>query len=140
MGLCLEDLVNFNLGSKIAALNERLHARRLHGLLAFSDGLIELEEAIVHRFIAMRVEGVVSFGSVLPRRHTAFRALREAGIPFVPVDPFDSGLPGAISVDRASAVRQVAEHLVKLGHRRFASLGIDPHSPYGRIRHQALAE
>jgi DNA-binding LacI/PurR family transcriptional regulator len=138
VGICIQELENFNLVSKVSTLNEKLRSHGLHGLLEFSDGVPDLEAAIVRRFIAMRVDGVVFFGSVLPRRHAAFTALREAGIPFVPIDPFDGSLPGAISVDRGSAMRQVATHLLGLGHRKFVSLGIDPSSPYGRIRMKAL--
>ncbi len=140
VGIGIQDLENFNLVSKVSLLNERLRAQHLHGLLEFSDGQADLEEAILHRFIAAKVEGVVFFGGVLPRHHAVFKALTQAGIPFAPIDPYDGTLPGAIVTDRAAAIRQAAEHLLALGHRRFATLGIDPATPYGAIRIGALRE
>jgi len=140
IGIGIQDLENFNLVSKVSLLNERLRAHSLHGLLEFSDGQADLEEAILHRFIAAKVEGVVFFGGVLPRGHAAFKALAQTGIPFVPIDPYDSALPGAVLTDRAAAIRQAAGHLLTLGHRRFATLGIDPGTPYGTVRIGALQE
>ena len=138
IGICVQELEDLNLVPKISSLHHRLRRRGLHGLLEFSGGEAGVEEEVLRRFASMRVEGVIAFASVLPRAAASRRLLERQGIPFVSVDPFVAGSGEGVSVDRASAIRQVTGHLLELGHRRFASFGIDPAYPYGRLRQKAL--
>ena len=109
-------------------------------MLEFSDGQLESETEILQHFIAMQVEGVVIFSGLLSQRSSSFRNLQQAGIPVVLIDPCAPSSRGTVWIDRAAAIAKVTKHLVQLGHRRFAALGIDPLSYYGTMRSQALEE
>ncbi|MFF2326242.1 MULTISPECIES: LacI family DNA-binding transcriptional regulator [unclassified Streptomyces] len=54
----------------------------------------------------------------------ALDALREAGLPLVMLDsdPADTGVAARVNLDIADGMRQVAQHLLALGHRRFVHL------------------
>ncbi|MEV6160927.1 LacI family DNA-binding transcriptional regulator [Streptomyces sp. NPDC052052] len=54
----------------------------------------------------------------------ALDALRGAGLPLVMLDsdPADTGVAARVNLDIADGMRQVAEHLLALGHRRFVHL------------------
>ncbi|WP_442813563.1 LacI family DNA-binding transcriptional regulator [Streptomyces sp. NBC_01754] len=54
----------------------------------------------------------------------ALRALRGAGLPLVMLDsdPGDGGTAARVNLDIADGMRQVTEHLLALGHRRFVHL------------------
>lgn len=140
VGICLQELEGFNLAAKISALQARLRPAGFRGLLELSDGQPQVETEILHHFAAMQVEGVVIFSGTLSPKSPSFRALREAGIPVVFIDPRSPLYPGSVWVDRGAAIGQVTRHLLKLGHRHFAALGINPDSYYGAVRGRALQE
>ncbi|MFJ7494825.1 LacI family DNA-binding transcriptional regulator [Streptomyces sp. NPDC097727] len=54
----------------------------------------------------------------------ALDVLRGAGLPLVMLDsdPADTGVAAQVNLDIADGMRQVAEHLLALGHRRFVHL------------------
>ncbi|MFD7067301.1 LacI family DNA-binding transcriptional regulator [Streptomyces sp. NPDC059913] len=74
----------------------------------------------------------------------ALGALRGAGLPLVMLDsdPADAGVAARVNLDIADGMRQVAEHLLALGHRRFAHLASAVDSwtfaARGRALHAAL--
>jgi DNA-binding LacI/PurR family transcriptional regulator len=138
VGICLQELENFNLASKISALHGGLRRKGYRVLLEFSDGHQEVEGEILRHFASMQVEGAVIFSGVLSPQSPSFLALREAEIPVVLIDPRTPSWPGAVWVDRTSAIRQVTRHLLDLGHRHFAALGINPADYYGTVRSRAL--
>jgi DNA-binding LacI/PurR family transcriptional regulator len=132
VGVCLPGIDAFNLAGKIASLQTGLRAAGLRALLELSDGQPTAEEDILRHFLAMKVEGVVLFAGVLPPTHAVFSALKQ--IPLVMVDPRDPKTPGAVSTNRAEAVRLAVQHLLSLGHTRFAGLGFNPAGYYGKAR------
>ncbi|MEI9998166.1 MAG: substrate-binding domain-containing protein [Verrucomicrobiota bacterium] len=138
--MCLQDLESFNLTAKISSLQGRLRAKGYRVLLEFSDGAPEAEAEILNHFATMQVEGVVILAGLLARRSPAQRALDRLGIPIVPIDPREPSPRGTVWLDRGAALQAAARHLLQLGHRRFAALGIDPASYYGGVRTRALDE
>ncbi|MFJ8851146.1 LacI family DNA-binding transcriptional regulator [Streptomyces sp. NPDC102437] len=74
----------------------------------------------------------------------ALDALRGAGLPLVMLDsdPADAGVAARVNLDIADGMRQVAEHLLALGHRRFVHLasavGSWTFAVRGRALHEAL--
>jgi DNA-binding LacI/PurR family transcriptional regulator len=76
-----------------------------------------VRSAVVDGFVLLCVEGS---GELL------VRLTRERGLPFVALSmgAEDPGVP-AIAVDNRAGARLAAEHLLSLGHRRFAVLGIE---------------
>lgn len=140
VGICLQELEKLNLSSKISTLQYQLREVGFRSLLEFGDGGSAIEAEILQHFISMQVEAVAVFSGVLSRRDAAFRTLREANIPVVQIDPGSPSHPDTVWIDRGSAMEQTARHLLELGHRSFATLGINPQGYYGPIRSRSLAK
>ena len=70
------------------------------------------------------VDGFVSLG-LSPDDH-ALETLRRLGIPTVLVDSDGSADHPAVNVDDEGGAAQAARHLIALGHRRFAIIGLPP--------------
>ncbi|GGP63205.1 LacI family transcriptional regulator [Streptomyces abikoensis] len=72
----------------------------------------------------------------------ALTDLREGGLPLVMLDsePGRTDAPATVNLDIADGMRQVTEHLLALGHRRFAHIAADIDSWTFRVRARALAE
>ncbi|MEU3356460.1 LacI family DNA-binding transcriptional regulator [Streptomyces sp. NPDC037389] len=72
----------------------------------------------------------------------ALTDLREGGLPLVMLDsdPERTDSPPTVNLDIADGMRQVTEHLLALGHRRFAHIAADIDSWTFRVRAHALAE
>ncbi|MFB7916360.1 LacI family DNA-binding transcriptional regulator [Streptomyces sp. NPDC056061] len=70
----------------------------------------------------------------------ALDALRGAGLPLVMLDsdPADTGVAARVNLDIADGMRQVAEHLLGLGHRRFLHLASAVDSWTFDVRARAL--
>ena len=73
------------------------------------------------------VDGVVAIG--LSGDHPEVEQIRRAGVPIVLVD--STALPelGSIEVDDAGGARSAAEHVIGLGHRNVAIIGVEPPVP-----------
>ncbi|MEV1046423.1 LacI family DNA-binding transcriptional regulator [Streptomyces sp. NPDC049916] len=72
----------------------------------------------------------------------ALDALRGADLPLVMLDsdPADTGPAAQVNLDIADGMRQVTDHLVALGHRRFLHLASAVDTWTFAVRAQALAE
>ncbi|MBT2387615.1 LacI family DNA-binding transcriptional regulator [Streptomyces sp. ISL-11] len=72
----------------------------------------------------------------------ALTALREGGLPLVMLDsdPARAEASATVNLDIADGMRQVVEHLLALGHRRFTHLAADIDSWTFHVRARALAE
>ncbi|MFE7430465.1 LacI family DNA-binding transcriptional regulator, partial [Streptomyces sp. NPDC057545] len=70
----------------------------------------------------------------------ALDALRGADLPLVMLDsdPVDTGVAARVNLDIADGMRQVAEHLLTLGHRRFVHLAAAVDSWTFAVRARAL--
>jgi len=93
-----------------------------YGLLMLSSQRGALARAIRHA----NMDGAVALG--LDEDRSEIRLLRRAGLPLVLID--EEALPehgSVISNDEVGA-RAAARHLLSLGHRRFAVVGIEPPS------------
>ncbi|MEV3870392.1 LacI family DNA-binding transcriptional regulator [Streptomyces sp. NPDC049906] len=84
------------------------------------------------------LDGVIA-SSMTP---DAVAAIRGDALPLVMLDSDPAAEPGAavVNVDVADGLRQVAAHLLALGHRRVLHLGADVDSWTFRVRARALAE
>lgn len=137
-GICLPDLVDYFLTTKITRLQQALQARGFHPVLQILDGRPETENAALERFAAMRCAGVVVIASQLDESAAGFRSLAAAEIPLVRIDPLNLRSPASVSSDRRAAMRLAVRHLHTLGHRRLVVAGLDRESPYGRQRLEGL--
>ncbi len=140
VGICLPDLVDYFLTTKITLLQAAFQKGGLHPVLQIIDGSRESEIAALERFAAMRCAGVVVIASQLRSVEDGWRSLVNAGIPVVRIDPLDPAGRPSVSTDRRFAMREALKHLHELGHRRLVVTGVSPSSSYGRQRMSGLRE
>lgn len=77
--------------------------------------------------LAKRVDGVLALNVPVTMHPSALTSLN------VPVVTVGSGIPGivGVQVDDATVGRMATKHLLDLGHRRIAFIGLDPDEMYG---------
>jgi len=122
------------LSTKIYHLQESLRAQHRRSLLEFSVRDPQNEIRVIEDFLRLRVDGIVLIYSALEARE-AQRMLK--GMACVQVDPhYPQTLP-TVAVDRHRAMQLLLEHLLSLGHKRFALLGFNEEDPW---RWPALVE
>jgi LacI family transcriptional regulator len=80
------------------------------------------ELAQIHRLIDRRVDGVIIFPADASVPDVHFREIWERNIPLVTVDRETTTHADHVGTDEELGGRLVAEHLLELGHRRFAHL------------------
>ena len=123
VGICMEDLATPPVVRKLATLQRVLRTRGFASLIeVFTPGT---GREVVRHFLSLRVEAVVFIGHFHREEIEARIAeLTAHGTPHVVIDHF--GLKGAntVSLDRASGMEAVMNHLLDLGHRQFGLLGI----------------
>ncbi|MDD2710604.1 MAG: LacI family DNA-binding transcriptional regulator [Verrucomicrobiae bacterium] len=134
IGICVQELENHNLTTKISCLQKQLRDRQYRGVIEFTMGQPKIEEEVLRHFMALRVEGVVMMAPVQPSLSRSFEQLRQHKIPVVAIDPADEAMPGAFAIDRRHAMELAIGHLHDLGHRQFALLGIGENVPFGKTR------
>jgi DNA-binding LacI/PurR family transcriptional regulator len=119
-------------------------------VVASTQGLDDELEAI-ERFRDQRVAGVILISSLVRQRSDHLAPLARGGLPLVAINrwteadgdgltPTPGPLP-RVFWDNAGGARALAEHLLRLGHRRLAFVTHRPHPPFpDRIGyHQRLA-
>jgi DNA-binding LacI/PurR family transcriptional regulator len=132
-GICLPDLEDYFLTTKITTLQEALRSRGLHPLFQIAGSADEENETLA-RFAAMRCAGVVLIASSLDDNEPGPRKLATQGIPFVRIDPVSATAGASISTDRRRAISEAMEALHKHGHRGVVAAGFSTSSSYGRQR------
>lgn len=122
IGICMEDLATPPGVRKLAALQRVLRARGFASLIeVFPPGA---GREVIRHFLSLRVEAVVFIGRFVREEIEARIAeLTANGTLHLVID--QQGLRGAntVSLDRAAGMAAVMQHLLDLGHRRFALLG-----------------
>lgn len=132
-GICLPDLEDYFLTTKITMLQEALRAQGLHPLFQIA-GSPEEENETLARFAAMRCAGVVLIASSLDDDEPGPRKLATQNIPFVRIDPVSDTTGASISTDRRQAISETMEVLHQHGHRGVVAAGFSTSSSYGRQR------
>ncbi len=134
IGICMENLATPPGVRKLATLQRVLRARGFSSLIeVFTPGA---GRDIVRHFLSLRVQAVIFIGHFHREEIEARIAeLNAHGTPHLVVDHF--GLKGAntVSLDRASGMETVMNHLLDHGHRTFGLLGLSkgPVSRYDRL-------
>lgn len=123
IGICFSRLNIPILDQKVFELQEYLRNRGFRSLLEASLNDPENEQRVLEDFRRIRVDGVVIFFSML-----SSSKIRQAtrSMALVSVDPWWPQEVPMVMLDRHTAMRQIIDHLLDLGHRSFALLGISP--------------
>ncbi len=140
IGVCVPDLEDFYLGPKLEALRRTVAAEGFHVMVGMTDGDTATEVETLDHFRLLRAAGVVTLASQLSPKSEAVHRLKETRIPLLLVDPVVAPTPGGLGINRASGMREATRHLLDLGHRRIATLGIDSESFYTHSRFEAIRE
>lgn len=120
VGLCVPELITPTLASKVQVFQEIMRSFNYNTLIEIT-GSAELQASAIRHFSALKVEGMVLFQNQSPR---IVKMLRDARIPVVMVDCHAPGF-SSVSCDRSLAMEMHMDHLLDLGHSRFAFLGMN---------------
>jgi DNA-binding LacI/PurR family transcriptional regulator len=142
IGVCMENFLTPTAVAKVAMLQQQFEAKGYTTLteMAPRGGY----QKVVRHLRSLSVDGIVFVGHYdVPELAGLTMELKRHDVPHVVID--NAGLESAVTVtvDRAAAMRQVMDHLLDLGHRRFGLLGLS--GPFqtviDRLRgvHEALA-
>jgi DNA-binding LacI/PurR family transcriptional regulator len=127
IGVCFMGLGNPILDRKVYHLQEFLRQHQLRSLLEMRMRDVQQEIRAIEDFRRIHVDGIVLIHSELDA--AASRRVLE-GAACVHVDPHLPQSTASVSVDRRRAMRLLLEHLLRLGHRTFALLGITEADPW----------
>ncbi|AWI09706.1 LacI family DNA-binding transcriptional regulator [Ereboglobus luteus] len=139
IGLSIRNLNTQVAVEKITHAHHCISNRGLHSLMAISEDDPVRGTDMIKRFISMRADGVILVDAPPPEvRETWLQMLRNAEIPAVMLEPRRPGDSNTVSLDRTEALAKVTDHLLDLGHRHFALLGISKKFPMGVPRHEGV--
>ncbi len=127
IGVCFMGLGNPILDRKVYYLQEFFRRHQLRTLLEMRLRDVQHEVRAIEDFKRIHVDGIVLIHSELDAETS--RQVFE-GVAAVHVDPHHPQEIATVSVDRHRAMRQLMEHLLRLGHRSFALLGFGRNDPW----------
>jgi DNA-binding LacI/PurR family transcriptional regulator len=141
VGVCFQALGSPIVARKIASLQGVLRQAGFRALFEVTDGNPELELEVVRQFVSMKLDGLVLVGGMTEQNAHAIEAmLSQHHIPAVLVDPLCRFPLPTVELDREQGMRLALEHLLGLGRRSFALLGIDETVVYGRARWKGICD
>ena len=119
IGAVLPTLENAIFANTIAALQRTLDAAGYVLLLASHDFDADIEARVTRTLIERGVDGLVLLGTT--HHPDIYRMLEANGVPYVLTWAFDeSGNHPCVGFDNRAAAVRITDHLLDLGHRRFA--------------------
>lgn len=122
IALIVTDVSNPVAGQMATSAEETTYAERYNLILYNTHDDLARESFYVDAIIQRSVDGVVFISA--RDESTALEKLEVAGIPAVVIDRVPQSYHGpAVVLDNARAGRLAAEHLLALGHTRFAHVG-----------------
>jgi len=122
VGVVVSDLGNPFYGGLAAGIEQTLREADYRMMLVGDNSESSEEIAAVRTFVAMRSPGVV----LTPVGHDATSFLARRGVPVVEVDRRLATVPcDAVVIDNVGGAREAVRHLLELGHRKIAFVGVD---------------
>ncbi|MCF8521106.1 MAG: LacI family transcriptional regulator [Rhodobacteraceae bacterium] len=120
-------------------LERELFRRGYQALISCTDESADQEARYISTLLSQQVDGVLA-ASVLADV-SQYRRIVDAGIPIVALDRDlpDLSVP-SVKADHHAGGVMMAEHLLGLGHRRFAVIGAPAHSPPVLARVQGVVD
>lgn len=140
IGISFQEIESPILAKKVGLLQRHLREAGQRGILELNGGDRVAEITTLQHFIDFRVDAIVLFGSRLSPDDSIVREMLARSLPVLAIDPeFDLPVP-TIRLDREDAMSQTVQHLLALGHKRFALLGINSDPIYGPVRRKGLCD
>ncbi|CAN5358398.1 LacI family DNA-binding transcriptional regulator [soil metagenome] len=113
----------------VALASQQEAARHGCGLiLSTSQANPNIERDVVETLLRQRVDAIL-FTTVTSEENVALAVA--AGIPVVQVERVGEVESHGVSVDNFTGAFDAVAHLIKLGHRRIAFIGVSPETPHG---------
>ncbi|GIF47109.1 LacI family transcriptional regulator [Asanoa ferruginea] len=139
IALVVPDVTNPYFAAVVKGAEAVARQDEYHLFLSNTDEDVDREAAVLADLIG-RVDGAI-LAPTVESDEAPLRA-HQAGLPLVFLDREIGGsaLFDAVLVDNAGGSRSAAEHLLDLGHRRFAIVNGTMHSTPGRQRREAFLE
>lgn len=138
VGVSFPHLEALVLARKSQVMQRELKAAGYRGIFGMPEGDAVVEEEVVRHFLAIGVDGVVLLGSTLASGSGIWAEAWERGVGVVAVDPREAVPVSRVWLDRHGAMEMKLKHLVELGHRRIAVLGLRSDDLYGAVRLRGL--
>jgi LacI family transcriptional regulator len=123
VGVVIPDITNPLFPRMVRGVDDALEKAQYTSLVAYTDGR---DERLLDRFELLRQRGVDGL-IVATARHDdpALNSLVDSGVPVVQINrrSRNTAIP-AVTADDRGGVRKAVEHLVALGHRHIAHVGV----------------
>ncbi|MDZ4788110.1 MAG: LacI family DNA-binding transcriptional regulator [Blastochloris sp.] len=128
IGVCLPEIEGFYLGPKVESLRECLARAGYQIIIGMTNGEKSDETRLLEHFAALRPSAIVSIASQLSRSQV--NSFLPDDIPTLRIDPLVDVEQADIGLDRTAALCAATHHLLSLGHRRIALVGMEGGSHY----------
>ncbi len=139
IGVGVPEIEAFYLGPKLERLRLELEERGFYLMVGVRGSAAWQEVELLDRFRELCVAGMISFASALGAGNRAVRHLAQAKVPLVMVDPRTASPPrSSVLLDRAAGMREATRHLLDLGHRRLATIGLSQGGFYTQQRLEGI--
>jgi LacI family transcriptional regulator len=123
IGVCMENFLTPTAVGKLSVLQTLLAAEGYSTLAEMSRP--GSYDKVVRHFLSLRVDGIVFIGHFeTPELTLRVADLRRHGTAYVVVDHSGVENINTVTLDRVTAMREVAAHLLALKHRRIGLLGL----------------
>lgn len=134
----LNDIRNPVFSDMIKGMEDVAYRSDYSLLIGNTDNSQEREDRYLHDFLSRKADGIIL---VTPRvSEERILALREM-MPVVLInDPRRMAEVPVIGIDDYAAMREITQHMLLLGHRRFAFIGGDDMAGIARRRRQAFLD
>lgn len=124
IGVIVSDILNPVLSAVAKGIEDALLPRNYNMILCNSDEDPERELTFLNMLLGKQVDGII----LLPtceNKHFLFSLIDKQTLPIVLLDRRLEGLPAdTILFDNESGAYQATRHLIELGHRRIACIGL----------------
>jgi len=140
VGVSFQEMESPIRAKKVSVLQHLMRECGLRAVMEISSGDPEQEATILDDFLALHVDGIILFGSLLTKTHPVWKRIDEAQPKLLSIDPIAEIGGAMLQLDRSTVMGELLKHLHGLGHRKFALLGMGHDPLYGPPRLKGLRE
>ncbi|MFA6243355.1 MAG: LacI family DNA-binding transcriptional regulator, partial [Candidatus Hydrogenedentales bacterium] len=140
VGVVAKPSIYYASHSVIEAVERGLREGGYSTMLLITGKETGTDDSVVERLMKNRVDGVIAVPGAMTAPET-YRELVDSGVKLVILDSKIEGVPAPqITGDNYKAGWLGAKHLIKLGHRRIAYLGIPQFTTVGKERTKGVED
>jgi DNA-binding LacI/PurR family transcriptional regulator len=141
VGIMVPDIANPFTAELVAGMQEVLGPAGYAAFLAIAQRGVEQEKANLEAFTDHRVDGILVATRGTPAGNRIVAEIARRGLPVVGVGrPIERSRVDCVTADHRKGALEAVNHLIRLGHRRIAFLGISPVDSGRLLRFTGYAE